>query len=149
MVDVFSVLLVGSIVTFLMYQNINKITSKIEEKIEYSPSDFAKFASYLQDKIREIKRDIDPDIECSDPRYCKNEKCDVNEVTRELNDLIRRASLYESGLAKNKKRSEAEADFVEILQNLEDIVKNSCINGEEEADRLIAEIHQEYKRLMG
>jgi hypothetical protein len=148
MVDIFSVVLVGGVVAFLMYRNINEITTSIEQKVAYSHSDFATFASYLQDKIREIKRDIDSDIECENPRFCKNDKCNEMKVIRELNELIRRASLYESGLVKNRKRSEVEADFIEILSRLEEIVKSSCVNGEKEADRLMDEIYNEYKRVV-
>ncbi len=149
MVDIFSVLLVGSVVTYFMYQNINKVTSKIEQKIEYDSNDFAKFAIYIQEKIREIKRDIDSDIECKDPRFCKKDECNEMDIVRELNDLIRKASKYESSFSKKIKRSKIEADFIEILEKLEDIVGSSCINGEDESQKLLDEIDQEYRKLIG
>ncbi len=149
MIDIFSVLLVGSLVTFLMFQNINKITSTIDEKTKDNSPRYAIFASKLIEKIRSLKRDIDSDMECEDPRFCKNDKCDEKAVVRELNDLIRRASFYEQSQSKGKKRKEIEADFVDILQRVEKIIKNSCINGEVEANKLIKEIHYDYKKILG
>jgi len=149
MFDIFSVILVGSVVTFLMYQNINKVTKKIDDKSKDLHPRFALFASRIIETIRSIKKDLDSDLECSDPRFCKNDHCDEKSVIKELNNLIRRASLYESNLAKGKRRKEVEADLVDILQKLEDIIKNSCINGKEEALRVKDELERDYLKILG
>jgi len=149
MVDIFSVVLVGSLVTFLMYQNINKVTQVIDEKSKDNSPRYAKFSIKIQEYIRALKKDLDEDIECSNPRFCKNDKCDERSVMRELNELIRKASLYETTLAKGKKRKEVEADFIEILQRLDKVIETSCVDGEEEAEKLRDEIHQEYLKHLG
>jgi len=149
MFDIFSVILVGSIVTFLMYQNINKVTQKIDNKSKDLHPRFALFASKIVDTIRRVKKDIDSDIECENPRFCKNDSCDENTLIKELNNLIRRASFYESNLAKGKRRKEVEADFVDILQRLEDIIKSSCINGKSEALKIKDELEREYYKILG
>jgi len=117
--DIFSVLLVGSLVTFLMYQNINKVTQKIEENSKDNSPRYAIFASKIIQKIREVKRDLDSDMECENPKLCKNETCDEKTIIKELNSLIRRASLYEGNLAKGKKRREIESDLADILMKFE------------------------------
>jgi len=149
MFDIFSVILVGSVVTFFMYQNINKVTQKIDDKSKDLHPRFGIFASKIIDTIRGIKKDIDSDIECENPKLCKNEKCDEKSVIKELNTLIRRASFYESNLAKGKRRKEVEADLVDILQKLETIIQNSCMNGKEEALKIRDELEREYYKILG
>ena len=147
--DIFSVLLVGSLVTFLMYQNINKVTQKIEENSKDNSPRYAIFASKIIQKIREVKRDLDSDMECENPKLCKNETCDEKTIIKELNSLIRRASLYEGNLAKGKKRREIESDLADILMKFEEIVKQSCINGTVEASKVKYELQGEYQKLLG
>jgi len=149
MVDIFSVVLVGSVVTYFMYQNINKVTQAIDEKTKDNSPRYAIFSVKIQEYIRALKKDLDEDIECSNPRFCRNDACDDKSVTRELNDLIRKASFYETVLAKNKSRSDAEEDFVEILKRLEAVVVQNCINGAQEAEKLKDEIFDEYQRILG
>lgn len=148
MVDIFSVVLVGSVVTYFMYQNINKVTQVIEEKTKDNSPRYARFSVKIQEYIRALKKDLDDDIECSNPRFCKNEHCDDQKVLRELNELIRKASFYETVLAKNKSRKEVEADFVEILKRLEAVVAQNCINGTQEAEKLKEELSQEYQKIL-
>ncbi len=148
MVDIFSVVLVGSIVTYFMYQNINKVTEAIDLKTKDNSPRFSMFAVKIQEYIRALKKDLDEDVESSNPRFLKNESCDEKSVTRELNDLIRKASFYETVLAKKKTKREAEADFVDILERLEAVVAKNCINGSQEAEKLKDEIFSEYQRIL-
>ena len=148
MVDIFSVLLIGSVVSFLMYQNINKITRKIEESTKDNSPRYAIFSRKLQDFIRGVKRDLDSDMECTDPRYCKNDSCDENKTTRELNDLIRRASMHESVGVKKRSKKEVEGDFVDILQKLDNIVRSNCLDGEKQAELLKDEIFEEFQKVL-
>lgn len=149
MVDIFSVVLVGSVVTFFMYQNINKITQTIDEKTKDNSPRYAMFSVKLQEYIRALKKDLDKDIECSNPRFCPNETCDDKAITRELNELIRKASFYETVLAKKKPRREVEGDFIDILERLETVIKNNCVNGSEEAAKLKDEIFETYQQILG
>jgi hypothetical protein len=149
MVDIFSVVLVGSVITFFMYQNINKVTAAIDEKTRDNSPAYAKFAVKIQEVIRGLKKDLDEDIECSDPRFCKNDSCDEKVVMRELNELIRKASFYETALAKNKKRKEADAEFIEILQRLEAVIETNCLHGAQEAEKIKDELFAEYQEVLG
>jgi len=149
MVDIFSVVLVGSVVTYFMYQNINKVTQVIDEKTKDNSPRYAQFSVKIQEYIRALKKDLDDDIESTDTRFCKNDTYDDKVVTRELNDLIRKASFYETVLAKSKKRSEAEADFVEILERLETVIAKNCIDGSEEAQKLKEELFDAYQKILG
>ncbi len=148
MIDIFSVVLVGSVVTYFMYQNINKVTQKIEEKTKDNSPRYAMFSAKLQEYIRALKKDLDSDIECSNPRFCPNENCDEKAVMRELNDLIRKASFYETVLSKNKPKKEVEQDFITILERLEAVIKSNCKHGNEEAEKLKDEIFEEYQRIL-
>ena len=147
--DIFSVLLVGSLVTFLMYQNINKVTQKIEENAKDNSPRYAMFASKIIEKIREVKKDLDSDMECENPKLCKNDSCDEKAIIKELNSLIRRASLYEGSMSKGKRRKEIESDLADILMRFENIIKNSCINGSVEASKIKYELQNEYQKLLG
>lgn len=149
MADIFSVLLVGTVVTYFMYQNINKVTQAIDEKTKDNSQGYKVFSIKIQEYIRALKKDLDDDIECTDPRFCKNDSCDEKSVMRELNDLVRKASFYETVLAKDKTRKEAEGDFVEILQRLEAVVASNCVGGEVEAEKLKEELFNEYQRALG
>ena len=149
MVDIFSVVIVGSVVTYFMYQNINKVTQAIDLQTKDNSPRYAMFSVKIQEFIRALKKDLDVDIECSNPRFCRNDTCDDKIVTRELNELIRQASFYETVLAKQKKPKEAEADFVEILQRLEAVVTSNCVNGSEEAEKLKNELFDEYQKILG
>ncbi len=149
MIDIFSVVLVGSVVTYFMYQNINKVTKAIDIKTKDNSPRFAMFSVKIQEYIRALKKDLDEDVESSNPRFFRNEHCDDKSVTRELNDLIRKASFYETVLAKNKTQREAEADFVEILERLERVVAQNCVNGSQEAEKLKEEIFNEYQKILG
>ncbi len=149
MVDIFSVVLVGSVVTYFMYRNINKVTEAIDLKTKDNSPRFSMFAVKIQEYIRALKKDLDEDVESSNPRFLKNESCDDKSVTRELNDLIRKASFYETVLAKNKTQREAEADFVEILERLEAVVSKNCVDGSQEAEKLKEEIFDEYQKILG
>ncbi len=148
MIDIFSVVLVGSVVTYFMYQNINKVTEAIDLQTKDNSPRFAMFAVKIQEYIRALKKDLDEDVESSNPRFHPNAQCDDKSVTRELNELIRKASFYETVLAKNKKQSEAEADFVEILKRLEAVVAENCLNGKDEAEKLKEEIFSEYQKIL-
>ena len=149
MVDIFSVVLVGSVVTYFMYQNINKVTQSLDVQTKDNSPRYAMFSVKIQEYIRALKKDLDEDIESSNPRFCRNDTCDDKVVTRELNDLIRKASFYETVLAKSKKKKEAEGDFVEILERLETVVAKNCVNGSVEAEKLKDELFDEYQKILG
>jgi len=146
--DVMSVVFVGGLVTYFMYININKVTQNLENLKEGSFESYAKFSAKIQEYIREVKRDLDDDMECDNPRFCKNDTCDSKTVTKELADLIRKSSFYETMLAKRRKPKEVEAGLFEILSGFDEIIRTNCIDGDMLADDLRAMIETDYKRIV-
>ncbi len=146
--DVMSVVFVGALVTYFMYLNINKVTQNLEGIKDGTFESYAKFSAKIQEYIREVKRDLDDDMDCDNPRYCKNDACDSKAVTRELADLIRKSSFYETMLAKRKKPKEVEAGLFEILTGFDDIIRKNCIDGDMLADDLRSMIEADYKKIV-
>jgi hypothetical protein len=145
--EVLSVLLVGSIVTYLMYQNISKVTSKLESEKGGSFEAYARFASKITDHIRRVKNDLDKDIDSSYPRFTPLESCNTGKTVQELLDLIRRTAFFETVMAKRKTPKEVEASLGEILGQLDEIIKKSCVNGEELAEEVKESLYKEYQKI--
>ncbi|MCH9813931.1 MAG: hypothetical protein K0U47_08325 [Epsilonproteobacteria bacterium] len=146
--DVMSVVLVGGLVTYFMYLNINKVTQNLEESKQGSFESYANFSAKVQEYIREVKKDLDDDMECEDPKYCKTESCDSKQVTKALADLIRKSSFYETMLAKRKDPKEVEAGLMDILTQFDVIVRENCIDGDVLADELQDMLAQDYQRIV-
>jgi hypothetical protein len=146
--DVMSVVLVGGLVTYFMYLNINKVTQNLEETKTGSFESYAKFSAKIQEYIRSVKKGLDDDIECEESKYCKNDSCDSKAVTKELADLIRKSSFYETMLAKRKDPKEVEAALIDILSKFDDIVRKNCIDGDMLADELQDMLAVDYKKIV-
>ncbi len=147
MMDIVSVLLVGSIVSYLMYKNINTITEKLDENSEGGYERFAAFAALVIDEIRQLKRDLDDEIKKEHPIYRKKEGMDTRDIVKKLGDLIRQTSFYETVLAKRKPAKEAEAELAEILLDLDRIIREYCESGDVLADRLREKLQHAYEEL--
>ncbi len=146
--ELLSAVLVGSIMSFLVYRNLSKITKSIDEKSNKGNfNSYADFSVKIQEHIRQVKKDLDDDLDSSDPKYIKNESCDTKNITKELNELIRKASFYETVLSKSQSKEEIESGFIDILTKLEEIVKNNCIDGEKKAEELKEEFFRYYQQL--
>jgi len=146
--EILSVLVVGSIVTYLMYQNINKITSNLETEKEGSFESYAAFAGKVTDRIRKIKNDLDKDIPSSNPICRPKEGCDCEAKVKALLDLLRQSAFYETVMAKRKTPAEIEAALAEILGKLDDIVRVACADGDRLADQIRDELHAEYQKIV-
>ena len=145
--EVFSVLLVGSLVTWLMYQNINKITAKLELEKGGSFEAYADFASKITDHIRKVKNDLDKDIETYYRKFKPKEACDTGKTIKELLDLIRRAALFETVMARRKTPKEVEASLVQILGEFDEIIRKSCIDGDKLAEEVKESLYKEYQKI--
>jgi len=145
--EVLSVVLVGSIVTYLMYQNINKVTSKLELSKTGTFEAYAQFASTITDHIRKVKNDLDKDIESNDPIFRLNQTCDSKKTVSDLLDLIRKTALYETVMAKRKPAKEVESELGKILSALDAIIRSSCENGDVLADEVKERLYQEYQKI--
>lgn len=146
--DVMSVVLVGGLVTYLMYMNINKVTQNLEEKKTGTFESYAAFSARIQEYIREVKKDLDDDIECDDPKFHKKETCDSKTVTKQLADLIRKSSFYETMMARRKDPKEIEAGMMEILTQFDTIIRENCVDGEMLADEIQDMLAEDYKRIV-
>ena len=146
--DVMSVVFVGGLVTYFMYLNINKVTQNLDDNKTGSFESYARFSAKIQEYIRSVKKGLDDDMECDDDKYCKNESCDSKQVTKDLADLIRKSSFYETMLAKRKEPKEVEAGLMDILTQFDEIVRSNCINGDMLADELQDMLSQDYKRIV-
>ena len=146
--DVMSVVLVGGLVSYFMYLNINTVTKNIEENKTGSFESYASFSAKIQEYIRSVKKDMDEDIDCDDPTYCKKPTCDSKQTTKDLADLIRKSSFYETMLARRKDPKEVEAGLLDILKEFDTIVRTRCIDGDMLADELQDMLSSDYKRLV-
>ncbi len=146
--DVMSVVLVGGLVSYFMYLNINKVTKNIDENKKGSFESYAAFSAKIQEYIRSVKKDLDDSIVTDNPKFRKNDSCDSKAVTKELTDLIRKSSFYETMLAKRKDPKDVEAGLMEILTQFDEIVRSNFIDGDLLADELQDMLSWDYKRIV-
>jgi len=146
--DVMSAVVVGGLITYFMYRNINSVTSNIDKNKKGSFESYASFSAKIQEYIRIVKKDLDDDMDTENPIYQKNESCDSKTVTKKLTDLIRKSSFYETMLAKRKDPKDVEAGLMEILTNFDDIIRKNCIDGDALANELQDLLAKDYKRLV-
>ncbi len=145
--EVISVLLVGSIVTFFMYRNINKITENLALEKNGTFEEYAAFASAVSETIRNVKNDLDRDIGRSHPIFIAKETCDTDRAVKELLDLLRATSFYETVMARRKTPKEVEAAMAETLTKLDAIIRRCCQDGDRLADELKERLHEEYQKI--
>ena len=146
--DVMSVVLVGGLVTYFMYLNITKVTKNLDKNKKGSFEAYADFSAKIQEYLRSVKKDLDDDMDTENPKFRKNESCSSKEVTKELTDLIRKSSFYETMLAKRKDPKEVEAGLMDILTQFDKVVRDNCIDGEMLADELRDMLSRDYQRLV-
>ncbi len=146
--DIMSVVLVGGLVTYFMYLNINKVTKNLDESKTGSFEAYATFSAKIQEYIRSVKKGLDDDLDSDGSKFKKNENCNSKLATKELTDLIRKSSFYETMLAKRKDPKDVEAGLMEILTKFDNIVRGNCINGDMLADELQAALAQDYQRII-
>lgn len=146
--DAISVMLVGGLVTYFMYMNINKVTANLKNTKSGTFESYAKFSAKIQEYIRGVKKDLDDDLDSDHPKYFKNESCDSKKVIKELTDLIRKSSFYETMLAKRKDPKETEAGLMDILTRFDKIIRTNCIDGELLANTLQDNLAEDYNRII-
>jgi len=138
-----SVVLVGGVVAYLMYQNINKVTANVEKKSSKGYEFFANLAGAAIEYIKDIKRDIIGKNE--NPEFILVNKENQEKVLKELDDFIRKLAFYETILAKKKEMEDIEQEMAEIFINFDTFIKENFVNGEEKADNIRESLHKIYQ----
>jgi len=136
-----SVVLVGGVVAYLMYQNINKVTTNIEKKSSKGYEFFANLAGAAIEYIKDIKRDINGKNE--NPTFIVT--TDKEKVLKELDDFIRKLAFYETVLAKKKEPEEIEEELATIFINFDEFIKENFENGDSLAESLRESLHKIYQ----
>jgi len=138
-----SVVLVGGVVAYLMYQNINKVTTNIEKRSSKGYEFFANLAGAAIEYIKDIKRDINGKNE--DPTFVVLEDKDKEKVLKELDDFIRKLAFYETVLAKKKEPEEIEEEMATIFISFDDFIRENFKDGNSLADKIKESLHKIYK----
>ncbi len=141
------VLVVSAIVAFFMYKNINKITADIDNFEDKSYELYAKYARIVESYIKELQNNIEKSSVLADEKYKLQDNIDAKTIEDELSSLIRKLAFFETLQAKQKQRKELESEFFTILSSLDDLIHKSFKNGEELADEVRDNLHEEYIKL--
>jgi len=138
-----SVVLVGGVVAYLMYQNINKVTTNIERKSSKGYEFFANLAGAAIEFIKDMKRDINGKNE--NPTFIVLEDKEKEKVLKELDDFIRKLAFYETVLAKKKEAEDIEAELAEIFINFDKFVRENFKDGDSHAENIRESLHKIYQ----
>jgi len=138
-----SVVLVGSFIAFLMYQNINNVTAKIEKKGSKGYEFFAKLSGAMIEYIKDIKRDINKKREKIEFFLIDEDK--KEKVLAELDDFIRKLAFYETVLAQKKEINEIESEIAEIFIKFDSFIKENFKDGEQKANSIKESLKKIYQ----
>ena len=136
-----SIVLVGSVVAYIMYQNINNVTKNIEKKSPKAYDFFATLAGSAIEYIKDIKRDINGKRE--NPEFFVT--IEKEKALSELDDFIRKLTFYETALARRKSTEEIEKEIAEIFIQFDEFLSKSFKDGEQKADNLRESLQKIYK----
>ncbi len=137
-------------VVFVMVKQINKITTKIDQKeIENSqrPSIYASFSAFIQENVREIKTHIDHTKQTPYPTYRLINEEDEEKSLEFLADTIRKLVFFETMNSKRKNPKEIERELFEVLNSLDDFLTKKIQNGEKIADELRKKFAERFDKL--
>jgi len=136
-----SVVLVGGVVAYLMYQNINKVTTNIEKKSSKGYEFFANLAGAAIEYIKDIKRDINGKNE--NPDFIVSTESE--KVLKDLDDYIRKLAFYETVLAKKKEPQEIEEELAVIFMSFDNFIRENFQDGDSLAESLKESLHKIYQ----
>lgn len=148
MEDFLPAILVAMAVGFVMIKQIGKITQRLDVKGETSNTQiYATFAGIVQEKIREIKKDIDSSKQTPEPRYVLKASENEEKALEELSDMIRKLVFFETMGAKRDSKERVEGEMFGVLSTLDSFVSQAIENGEALADELREELFGAYETL--
>jgi methyl-accepting chemotaxis protein len=131
--SIVALILVGIAVIFVMYNNINKITQKIESGSSRGYEFFASLAGAAIEYIKDIKRDIKGVNET--PEFVLVNS-DSTKPLKDLDDYIRKLAFYETVLAKKKDTKDIESEIADIFISFDSYIKNNFQSGDTLASNL-------------
>lgn len=139
-------LFVAAMIAFIVFKQINHITRRLDKKGDTNIFDkYAKFSVAIQNHIRAIKLDIDSTKKIETPRYILLENIDEEDSIEKLSDYLRKLVFFETLLAKKKTSSEIESDLFGILSQVDEFIKQNCVDGEQLAEELKENLLLEYE----
>ena len=142
MFDIFSALMVGSIIAFLLYKNSKKITDRLDIIEDSSFEIYLNFAVKAEEYLREIKNDIE-----KEEKFFLKERTKKKEIAEKFLDLIRELLFFETIQAKQMKKAEAEEKLFEILSSADEIIRKEIKEGEKIADSLREKLLNDYEKI--
>jgi len=142
MFDIFSALMVGSIIAFLLYKNLKKITDRLDIIEDSSFEIYSNFAVKAEEYLREIKNDIE-----KEEKLFLKERTKKKEIAEKFLDLIRELLFFETIQAKQMKKAEAEEKLFEILSSADEIIRKEIKEGEKIADSLREKLLNDYEKI--
>ena len=141
-------IIIAVVVTMVMVNQIKRITERLDAKGEREDGEiYAKFASIIQEKIREIKLSIDPDKEPHSSPYRLKEGIEAEPLLERLSDMVRTLVFFETMNAKRRSSEAVESELFGLLSDLDILINENFENGEELADALREELGDSYARL--
>ena len=148
MEQLFPVLMIVAMVAFVLIKQIGKLTNKLDTVSEENSYDrYAQFSAIIQENVREIKQSLDSSKTLTERPFKLLEGKNEAEALEKLSDFIRKLVFFESMMAKKKSSDEIEADLFELLSNLDNFLKEYCVDGEALSDVLREKLLEAYEDL--
>jgi hypothetical protein len=144
------VIFVVALIAFILSKQIKHITNNLPQDKEARNNEFEKYAAFsanIQVHVRKIKTDIDSSKESENPTYVLKNSGNEKASLEKLSDLLRKLVFFETMLAKQKTNTQIESELFNILDNLDNFVKNEIENGETLAEELKEILFSEYQNL--
>lgn len=126
----------GVLVTMIMIKQIKAVTNRLDSSSYATGEIYSKFASLIQEIVREIKYEIDPEKEVKNPRFILTKESSADEALEKLSDMIRTLVFFETMNAKRKPPKEVEGDLFALLESLDNFLTTKIENGEVLADEI-------------
>lgn len=140
--------IVAIVVIIIMVKQINRVTTAIDNTAdEQTPSIYASFAAFIQEKIRAIKADIDHTKNTPNPTFILIDTHNEDKSLEFLADNIRKLVFFETMNAKRKNSKDIEKELFDILNSLDGFLHSYIQNGEQLADNLRDQFAKEFSKL--
>ncbi len=140
MIDLVSAFLVGSLVAYLLYLNIKKITDKLDSIENSSFEIYSNFAVKAEEYIRDIKNEIGK-------KYLLKDEKEKQEIQDKFLEFIQELLFFETVSAKKMTKEEAEEKLFKILSKVDSLLEEKFINGKELADNLREKLEKDFEEI--